>query len=218
VSEFSIATTTQCFDPAKGEWAFDLLRKFDLPAKMFPEIVPPGTRIGSLRHSLADRTGLGPISVIAPASHDTASAVAAVPTTHTGKANWAYLSSGTWSLLGVEVKEALLSPRAMELNMTNEGGVDSTYRLLKNIMGPLAGAAVQARLRRRAGRNCDYAELVRLAAEAPPLRSVVDPNDDSLFESTGHACGHSGFLSRNAGSRFPKPKGPWFVAPWRAWR
>jgi rhamnulokinase len=176
VSEFSIASTTQCFNPAKRDWAFDLLAKFDLPAKIFPKIVSPGTRIGSLRDSVAERAGLGAVSVIAPAEHDTGSAVAAVPTTHTGRTNWAYLSSGTWSVLGVEVKEANLSPRTLELDMTNEGGVDSTFRLLKNIMGLWLVQGCKRTFEAR-GRSVDYGELVRLASEAPALRSIVDPND-----------------------------------------
>src|SRR5262249_45372553 len=92
VSEFTIATTSQCVNPKKRAWDTELLQKFGLPTKMFPEIVPPGTRVGQLRASLAERTGLGPIAVVAPAAHDTGSAVAGVPTSNTGKANWAYLS------------------------------------------------------------------------------------------------------------------------------
>ncbi len=180
VSEFSIATTTQCFNPVRREWALDLLRKFDLPTNIFPEIVAPGTRIGSLRPSVAERTGLGTIEVIAPAEHDTGSAVAAVPTAHTGRANWGYLSSGTWSLLGVEIAEAQLSPRTLELNMTNEGGVDFTYRLLKNIMGLWLVQQCKRSFEAR-GRAWDYAELVRVASEAPALRSLVDPNDERFL-------------------------------------
>src|SRR5581483_8455222 len=180
VSEVSIATTTQCFNPVRREWALDLLRKFDLPTNIFPEIVAPGTRIGSLRPSVAERTGLGTIEVIAPAEHDTGSAVAAVPTAHTGRANWGYLSSGTWSLLGVEIAEAQLSPRTLELNMTNEGGVDFTYRLLKNIMGLWLVQQCKRSFEAR-GRAWDYAELVRVASEAPALRSLVDPNDERFL-------------------------------------
>src|SRR6185437_9912419 len=123
VCEFTIATTSQCVNPKKRAWADELLQKLGLPTKIFPDIVPPGTRIGQLRASLGERTGLGPIAVVAPAAHDTGSAVAAVPTKNTGKANWAYLSSGTWSLLGMELQDALLSPRVLELNITNEGGI-----------------------------------------------------------------------------------------------
>ena len=180
VSEFTIATTSQCVNPKKRAWDTGLLEKLGLPTKIFPEIVPPGTRIGQLRASLAERTGLGPIAVVAPAAHDTGSAVAAVPTTNTGKANWAYLSSGTWSLLGVELQDALLSPRVLELNITNEGGVDGTYRLLKNIMGLwLMQQCRRAFIEK--GKDISYEQLVQLASEAPAFRSLVDPNDDRFL-------------------------------------
>lgn len=168
VSEFTNASTTQCLHPTKRDWARDLLERFGLPTRIFPEVVPPGTRLGKLRED--------PLEVIAPATHDTASAVAAVPTLHTGKSTWAYLSSGTWSLLGVEVRDAVLSPRALELNFTNEGGVDGTYRLLKNIMG-LWLVQECKRAFEKNGRNFDYADLARLATAAEPFRSLIDPDD-----------------------------------------
>jgi rhamnulokinase len=176
VSEFTIATTSQCVNPKKRAWAADLLQKFGLPAKIFPEIVPPGSRIGSLRESLAGRTGLGPVSVIAPAAHDTGSAVTAVPSRNTGKCNWAYLSSGTWSLVGVEVQDALLSPRVLELNFTNEGGVDGTYRLLKNIVGLWLIQQCRRAFAEK-GKEYSYEQLAQMAAEAPAFRSLIDPND-----------------------------------------
>ncbi|MDB6112905.1 MAG: carbohydrate kinase [Pedosphaera sp.] len=205
VSELSIAATTQCFNPAKRDWAFELLGRFDLPARIFPEIVTPGTRIGSLRQSLADRTGLGTVQVIAPAEHDTGSAVAAVPTVCTGKANWAYLSSGTWSLLGVEVKEALLSPRALELNMTNEGGVDSTFRLLKNIMGLWLVQQCKRAFETR-GHSWDYAELVLVAAEAPALRSLVNPNDERFLNPPDMPAAIQNYC-RETGQPVPETEG-----------
>ena len=128
-AEFTIASTSQFVHPLRRNWSLPLLKKLGLPAHFLPKIVPPGTTLGKLRKSL-----LG-VKVVAPPSHDTASAVAGVPTANTGKANWAYISSGTWSLMGVEVQKAALSRRALDLNMTNEGGLDGTYRLLKNIMG-----------------------------------------------------------------------------------
>src|SRR5439155_25726069 len=139
------------------------------PTRIFPEIVVPGTKLGSYEG----------MDVIAAATHDTASAVAAVPAAYTGRSNWAYLSSGTWSLLGVEVKKAVLTPRALELNFTNEGGVDGTYRLLKNIMG-LWLVQECKRAFARSGKDYEYAELVRLASEAPAFRSVIEP-DASRF-------------------------------------
>ena len=176
VVEFTNATTTQCFHPTGREWSHDLLRKFNLPLAMFPDVVPPGTTLGKLRADVAARCGLPRINVVAPATHDTASAVAAVPTTRTGTAEWAYLSSGTWSLLGVEVPEAILSQRALEFNVTNEGGIDGTYRLLKNIMGLWLVQECRRSFQRR-GLNPDYAELARLAADAEPFRSLIDPDD-----------------------------------------
>jgi rhamnulokinase len=116
------------------------------------------------------------IKVIAPPSHDTASAVAGVPTANTGRANWAYISSGTWSLMGVEMEKPVLSKRALDLNMTNEGGLDKTYRLLKNIMGLWLVQRCK-RAFEAAGRQYDYAQLAQMASKAAPLRSIVDAND-----------------------------------------
>jgi rhamnulokinase len=175
-AEFTIASTSQCVHPVKRDWSRRLLSEFDLPTHFLPEIVPPGTSLGKLRKSVAERTGLMGVKVVAPPSHDTASAVAGVPTANTGKANWAYISSGTWSLMGVEVNNAVLSPRALELNTTNEGGIDGTYRLLKNIMG-LWLVQQCKRSFDAAGHSYDYSQLTALASKAKPLRSVVKPND-----------------------------------------
>jgi rhamnulokinase len=179
VVEFTIASTSQCLNPLTRNLATGLLKKFNLPARIFPKVVPPGTNLGTLRPSIADRTGLGGINVIAPPSHDTASAVAGVPTANTGKANWAYISSGTWSLMGVEVRRASLSARTQELNLTNEGGLDGTYRLLKNIMG-LWLVQQCKRAFDAHGAKYEYGKLAQLAAKAPALRSLVNP-DDSRF-------------------------------------
>ncbi|HEU5072112.1 MAG TPA: rhamnulokinase family protein [Verrucomicrobiae bacterium] len=176
VAEYTIASTSQCLHPAKRDWNHELLAKFDLPARIFPSLIQPGTNLGKLRNSVAARTGLPEVSVVAPPAHDTASAVAGVPTANTGKADWAYLSSGTWSLLGVEVAAPVVTPRALELNMTNEGGLDGTIRLLKNIIG-LWLIQQCKRSFDAAGRKHDYAELTRMAAASKPLRSLVNPDD-----------------------------------------
>ncbi|APZ96106.1 rhamnulokinase [Fuerstiella marisgermanici] len=175
VVEFTNATTTQMLNATTRDWAFDMLRKLEIPTDMFPEIVTPGTNLGTLRGEVAEFTGLGKLNVVTPATHDTGAAVAAVPTRRTGNPDWAYISSGTWSLMGVEVDNAVLTPKALEYNVTNEGGVDGTYRLLKNIMGlwlvqrcKVAFAAL--------GKDIDYAELTRLATEAQPFRSLIDPD------------------------------------------
>lgn len=180
VVEFTNATTTQCLDPRTGDWAGDLLRRFEIPTDIFPQIVETGTKLGTLRGDIAQRTGLGRIDVVAPATHDTGAAIAAVPTTHTGQPTWAYISSGTWSLMGVEVPEANLSDRALELNVTNEGGIDGTYRLLKNIMGLWLVQQCRRSFAER-GNPLDYSQLQQLAQEARPFRSLVDPDNSSFL-------------------------------------
>jgi rhamnulokinase len=180
VVEFTNATTSQFFDPRRRDWAIDLLRKFEIPTRMLPEIVPPGTSLGTLRTDVAQATGLKKINVVAPATHDTGAAVAAVPTDRTGTARWAYISSGTWSLIGVEVQQAILSEEALRQNVTNEGGIDGTYRLLKNVMGLwLVQQCRQSFL--QAGKTLDYAELTRLATQAEAFRSLVHPNDPQFL-------------------------------------
>jgi len=180
VVEFTNATTSQCYDPNTRDWSYDLLGKFEIPTEMFGEVVTPGTKLGQLRQDVAERTGLPRLDVIAPATHDTGAAVVAVPTELTGSPNWAYLSSGTWSLLGVEVQEAILSPRALELNVTNEGGVDGTYRLLKNIMGLWIITQIRESIQ-RSGRTIDYSQLVQRASVAEPFRSLINPDDPKFM-------------------------------------
>ncbi|QDT43259.1 Rhamnulokinase [Gimesia alba] len=197
VVEFTNATTTQCLNPVTGDWAGDLLRQLEIPTSMFPKIVPPGTKLGTLRDEVMQQTGLGKIDVIAPATHDTASAVAAIPTSHTGNPDWAYISSGTWSLMGVEVNSAVLGKRAFELNVTNEGGIDGTYRLLKNIMGLWLVQECRRAYERR-GKNLDYSELAEAAASADAFRSLVDPDDarflspDDMLEAIKSYCEETG--------------------------
>ena len=175
VAEFTNATTTQCLHPTKRQWSSDMLQRFDLPAKIFPEIVSPGTRLGPLRPIVASATGLEKVSVIAPATHDTASAVAAIPAA-SARQNWAYISSGTWSLVGIESPEAQLSPRVLDLNFTNEGGVDGTYRLLKNVTGLWLVQQCRKSFAMR-GADFTYSDLAQLAEAAPALCSLIDPDD-----------------------------------------
>lgn len=205
VCEFTIATTSQCVNPKKRAWATDLLQKFGLPAKIFPDIVPPGTHVGQLRPALAERTGLGPIAVVAPAAHDTGSAVVGVPTRNTGKPNWAYLSSGTWSLLGVEVQDALLSPRVVELNITNEGGIDGTYRLLKNIVGLWLVQQCRRAFAEK-GKEYSYEQLAEMASAEPAFRSLVDPNDDRFLNPPDMPAAIQDFC-RETGQALPETEG-----------
>jgi rhamnulokinase len=205
VAEFTNATTTQFFHPRRHAWSVELLEKFGLPTRMLPEVVEPGTRLGRLRPDVAARAGLGQVEVVAPATHDTGSAVAAVPTTNTGRPNWAYISSGTWSLLGVETAQAVVTPAALARNVTNEGGVDGTYRLLKNIMG----LWILQRCRHAfaaAGRQLEYSDLVRLSAEAKPFESLIDPDDSRFLNPPDMPSAIAGFC-RETGQPEPRSEG-----------
>jgi rhamnulokinase len=176
-NEFSNATTTQMYNPTARGWAFELVKAFGLPTGMLGSIVQPGTVLGPLRTSVATDTGLNPVPVIAPASHDTGSAVAAVPAR--GE-SWAYISSGTWSLMGAEIPGPRIDEQVRRFNFTNEGGVGGTIRFLKNIMG-LWLVQECRRAWERAGQTFTYDELARLAAGAPPFVSLVDPDDPTFM-------------------------------------
>ena len=132
VSEFSNATTTQILDPRTATWSELICQKFQIPYDIFPDTIFPGEKIGLLRSSVGKETGLSTVPVVAPACHDTGSAIVAVPANGN---NWAYISSGTWSLMGVELDQPLITDQALALNFTNEGGFNRTSRFLKNIMG-----------------------------------------------------------------------------------
>ncbi|MCA9162014.1 MAG: rhamnulokinase family protein [Pirellulaceae bacterium] len=176
-NEFSNATTTQFFNPATGEWAKSLLERFDLPTNILQPIVPPGTKLGKLQRQVAEETGLSDVQVVLPGTHDTASAVMAVPTASPPSAqpDWCYISSGTWSLMGVETPGPVINDQCRQYNFTNEGGVGGTIRLLKNI-GGLWLVQQSRRSWSMAGRDYGWTELVRMAEKAPPLRSLIDPD------------------------------------------
>jgi rhamnulokinase len=173
VNELTNASTSQMYDPTNRGWASGLLQAFGLPTGILGTLVPPGRVLGSLRTTLATETGLAPVPVVAPATHDTAAAVAGVPAEGS---SWAYISSGTWSLMGVELPAPLINDKALEYNFTNEGGVDGTTRFLKNIMG-LWLVQECRRAWERAGKAFSYDELARLAEAAPPFASLVNPDD-----------------------------------------
>lgn len=170
VCEFTNATTTQMLNPASGEWDFEMLEKLGIPTHILPEIVPAGTVLG-------DYQG---IPVIAPATHDTGSSVVGVPSQ---TKNFAYISSGTWSLVGLEVPKAILSDQAYQANVTNEGGFNQTYRLLKNVMGLWILQQCKATWATQ-GQHYTYDELVKLAEASPSPRHHFDV-DDAVFLSAG---------------------------------
>lgn len=168
--EYSIASTSQLVNVEKRDWDRDILKAAGIPEHIFSPFVEPGTQVGTASVELQKETGLGPIPVITPAGHDTASAVAAAPAT--GE-DWAYISSGTWSLMGIETPEPVHTEEARAANLTNEGGVNGTIRLLKNIMG----LWLVQRCRAGFDKQYDYAELVKMAEAAPAFQSIIDPNN-----------------------------------------
>ena len=177
-AEISLASTTQLYNPRTRNWSDKLLEAFGWPRAKFPELIPSGTRLGKLKPELAAASGLGEIEVLATCSHDTGAAVAAVPADGD---QWAYLSSGTWSLIGVELPEPIINDAARDLNFTNEIGHGNTVRLLRNIIGLWL---VQECRREWAedGKEYDYSTLTQLATEAIPFAALIDPSDERFFK------------------------------------
>jgi rhamnulokinase len=176
VAERTHASTTQCLDASTGSWATGLLDALRIPTRIFPPIVEPGTLLGPLSSDVTAETGISAAPVFSVASHDTASAVAAIPGLD---AHSAYISSGTWSLMGVELPSPILTDAVLAGGFTNEGGVAGTTRLLRNIPGLWLVAECRRRWQRD-GRDHDWDELVAMAGRSPGLRSLVDPDDPSL--------------------------------------
>ena len=179
-AEYTLASTSQLMDMRTGQWSKAIFDKLSLPIGIMPDIIKPGTVVGKLTGKIANKLGCEPIPVIAVGSHDTASAIAAVPA---GDNSWAYFSSGTWSLIGVEVPEAIINRKSFEYPFTNEGGVENTIRLLKNIMG-LWLIQECRRQWQKDGVELSYAEMTEMAQKAEPFVAYIDP-DYSGFLSPG---------------------------------
>jgi rhamnulokinase len=172
-NEISLASTTQLYNPQTKTWSKKLLDALKLREDLFAPICPSGTRLGPMKKNLATETGLPQIEVIASCSHDTGAAVAAVPASG---GNWAYLSSGTWSLVGVEWPKPVINDQARSLQFTNEIGFGDSVRLLKNIVG----LWIVQECRRhwaKEGKKFDFATLEKIAAAAPPFVSLINPDD-----------------------------------------
>ncbi|MBN2137637.1 MAG: rhamnulokinase [Sedimentisphaerales bacterium] len=176
-AEYTLASTSQFLDMKTGQWSRPILDKLSLPADILPKIVPPGTVVGQLGAKIGVELGCGPIPVIAIGAHDTASAIVAVPA---AEPNWAYLSSGTWSLMGVEIPEPVISDKTFQYEFTNEGGVQSTIRLLKNIMG-LWLIQECRRQWQREGTDLSYPQLAELAQKARPFAARLDVDDPAFL-------------------------------------
>jgi rhamnulokinase len=217
VCERTNASTTQLLDPRSGAWSDELCTALCLPRAILPELFEPGGTLGPIRPSIAEELGLSrPINVIVPATHDTASAVAAVPVTsvslsqtHTRSSptapDWCYLSSGTWSLLGVEVPRPVITADTMKYNFTNEGGVAGTTRLLKNIMG-LWLVQECRRIWAGTGRELSYDELTARARAARPFAALVDP-DDAAFLAHGDMPARLAAYCTRTGQTLPTDEG-----------
>lgn len=170
-NEFSIASTSQFLKPGKLEYEQKLFDAIDFDISMMQEIVLPGTILGNIKPDIQKETGCATIPVVAVAAHDTASAIASVPAT--GR-NWAYISSGTWSLMGIESDHPLISEEIQKLNFTNEGGVEGTTRFLKNIMG--LWLLQECRRTWSAEQNYSWPEMVEMSKKARPFKCMIDPD------------------------------------------
>ncbi|MDR1569281.1 MAG: rhamnulokinase [Oscillospiraceae bacterium] len=178
-AEYSIASTSQLINPKLRDWAMPVLNAFSIPRGWFPALQQPGSTRGYVRASLAGDLGVtGRLPVATAASHDTASAVCALPAEEGGR--FAYISSGTWSLLGVEIGEPIIRDAVLRGNYTNEGGAFGTTRLLKNIMG-LWIIQECRRVWRREGLSADYGEIARRASDEAPFIAFFDPDDDAFL-------------------------------------
>lgn len=205
VSEYTNATTTQCYDATTKEWARSLLAKMGIPSHIFPDVILPGSSLGPLLAAVSREVGLVEgrrLPVIAPACHDTGSAAVAVPAERAG---FAWISSGTWSTVGAECLQPVINDHSLTYNFTNEGGVCGTVRLLRNVMG-LWLVQESRREWERHGESFTEPELVRLAGEAAPFQAVVDPDDPSFFKPGNMPLRVQDFC-RRTGQQIPASKG-----------
>jgi rhamnulokinase len=178
-NEFTNSTTTQCLDPRKRDWATPVLDAMNIPARLFGPITESGTRIGVLVPRVAEETGTSGVQIVVPACHDTGSAVVAIPAQNQ---DFAWISSGTWSIMGAEVQEPTVNDKALEYNFTNEGGVFGTWRLSKNIMGLWLVQECKRTWAHR-GEDLSYDEITHLASEAKPFLAVIDPDDNKFLHA-----------------------------------
>ena len=199
VTEYTIASTSQILNPRTKKMEEQLLEKMGVKGSLFGEVVPTGTVIGTLTDALAAETGIGKVPVVAVAGHDTASAVAAVPA---ADEKFAYLSSGTWSLMGIEVKEPVITEETAALNITNEGGVEGTTRLLKNITGMWILEQCIKEWKKEAI-EYTYPEIVKMARDAEPFQSFIDPDDASFANPKSMIAAIKEFCTKS-GQKVPR--------------
>ena len=201
-AEYTIASTGQCLDPKTGGWAFDLLERLDIPARILPPLIDPGEVYGVLSPDICEELGCPPVPVMAVATHDTGSAVAAVPTEQD---DFIYISCGTWSLFGTELQKPIVTEESRRFNLTNEGGFGRSVRFLKNIMGLWL---IQESRRQwiREGEEVSYADLEREALASGCFRCFIDPDDPS-FEAPGNLPRRVQEFCRKTGQMVPEERG-----------
>lgn len=202
-NEWTNASTTQLFNTSTNQWDLTLLDKLGIPKYIFSDPVEPGTFVGSLCSTIVKELGISSTPVMAVAEHDTASAVAAVPSTESN--GFAYLSCGTWSLLGTEMDKPVLSEQALQWNFTNEGGINHTYRLLKNIMG-LWLLQECKRVWEKEGFSISYEEMTQMSEKSMAFRSFIDP-DDAMFLNPSHMPQQIGQYCWQTKQPIPESKG-----------
>ncbi len=181
-AEYTLASTSQMMDMKTGLWAEKILESLGLSSEILPPVIAPGTVVGKLTKEVSNQLGCQPIPVIAVASHDTASAVAAIPAGD--EYSWAFLSSGTWSLLGAQLSAPVINDKTYQFQFTNEGGVGGTIRLLKNIMGLWLIQQCRSQWQQD-GQEFSYSQLTILAEKAVPFAAYIDPTC-SLFLTPGN--------------------------------
>lgn len=200
-NEYTIASTSQLVKPGKAEWEDALFDAVEISKELVETIIQPGTKLGTILPEVQEDTGSKAIPCIAVASHDTASAIASVPAKG---GNWAYLSSGTWSLLGIESELPLVSEKSMEMNFTNEGGVEGTTRFLKNIMG--MWLIQECKRIWDEERAIDWQDIVNWAIAAEPFKCLINP-DNSIFLNPGNMPKAIKEYCENTNQAVPETKG-----------
>ncbi len=200
-AEFTFATTSQLYNPHKGGWEKEIFDTLGLPFEIMQDIVAPGTVIGELTGKVCDETGIDAVKVAAVASHDTGSAIVAIPASND---NFAYISSGTWSLMGIETKIPVISSKSLEYNITNEGGVENTFRVLKNIMGMWLIQECK-RIWGNQGKDYSYPELVEMAEKSTPFKIILDPDDKSFYNPDDMTVAIADFCKK---TNQPVPESP----------
>lgn len=201
-TEFTIATTSQCLNPTTKKWADQLISTLGIPIEMFTAIVHPGSCIGHITPWLCQEHDIPALSVVAPASHDTASAVAAVPG---GDRPYAWISCGTWSIVGTNMHQPVLTEDVLNLNFTNEGAAENQWRLSKIIIGLWLVQECKRHWEAN-GLNLGYAELTQMALNADPFWAVIDP-DDETFLKPGNMPDRITLYCKKSGQKEPDSPG-----------